>query len=400
MVNNEPTLEELLSFMDGETPPMDPNSEDPNKEKSEGEEEKTPDDEQQIDDDGTKNPDEGEGESSNRTSKESNLSETDDEETDDEEEASGIEDDDSDEDSSDNDGDGAPLDLKAYYNVLVEDQVLFPDEDFEFDGTTEGLVKAQEQTRKNIQAALAQDMFNKLPDDFKPLLIYGLNGGTDIKPYLETFKTKELEDLNPENPADQRMIMKEYYKRTTKYDDAKINRMIARLEATDDLETEAVDTIEELKELDKAERERLAQEAEQQKIAREQAAEANRQKIMSMIDDIDSIPKEKKGKVKAFMFNPVKIGDEVDTNLNRTLKTIASKEEHLVQLANFLLDNYDPKEGLTLEQVSKKAKVKATKSVRDKLDSLVSNPKTKVSGKNTKSKINDPNFDWETFLKG
>lgn len=54
--------------------------------------------------------------------------------------------------------------LKSYYSILTEQNLLYPDEDFEFDGTEESLQTALHQTKNNLSRAAQAALWQALPD--------------------------------------------------------------------------------------------------------------------------------------------------------------------------------------------------------------------------------------------
>jgi len=70
---------------------------------------------------------------------------------------------------------------------------------------------------------------------------------------------------------------------------------------------------------------------------------------MSSVEELEVDPKRKKS-VRAYMFNMSQKDDGINTDYNRTLNAIASNPLHKAQLADLLLDAYDPKKGFNLER--------------------------------------------------
>ncbi len=278
----------------------------------------------------------------------------------------------------DDDDDAAP-----YYDVLVQKGVLDLPEDFEFDGTYAGLEKAIEASDANKLNKVVNSLWNSLPEDFRPLLKYGLDGGKNLKTYLETFAPVSYDELDLSSSENQKKVMYDYYKNTSNYDDAKIERMIRRLEDTDDLEAEALDAKEELLQL-KTQR---AQEFETQ-AQKEREAEAERMKqqanmLASVIDSESEFEDARKNKLKGFFFNQVQDGKKTTTEFVRVLNSVMENPKHLVQLANVLAD-YDSNKGLNFERLSKKAKTEGVNSLKQTLQSKL-NPKSQVRTSSNKS---------------
>lgn len=286
-------------------------------------------------------------------------------------------------------------DLEKYYNILKESNLLAVDDDFKFDGTPDKLFEAIESTVKNIDSKAEQKLIDELPEDWKEAIKYAKAGGT-IDRYLETFKAKELEDLDPENSADQRIILREYYKATTTFSDSKIDNLIARLAKDDALEDEAITALEDLKVLEAENRKQLALQEEEKNKAALKAQEDARKELASIIEKNITDPVQR-NKTKAYFFNPITKDNQTLTDFTRDMLSIQNNKQHLAQLGQYIKDNYDPKEGFTNKKIKKVSASAAANDLRTKLAELAnSSSKPKVSGKG--SKIENDDFDWNTYL--
>jgi polyhydroxyalkanoate synthesis regulator phasin len=164
-------------------------------------------------------------------------------------------------------------------------------------------------------------------------------------------------DLDIFNKDNQIKIVQEHLKHTTKFSDEKINKLIQNLVSAGELEEEAYDALEELKELKETEeRTRLLTIQEQQKKAQDDVKEF-RDKIINVVQNSDFITKERKGKLQAFLFNPIRKSDGDYTDYRRNLANLQNNPEHLIQLADILFD-YDQKKGINLERFQKQGESK------------------------------------------
>lgn len=285
---------------------------------------------------------------------------------------------------------------QEYFNILQDNGALYTDEGFEFDGTAEGLEKALMQTKTNLPKVAAQALWQALPEDFKPLLEYAIQGGTDIKKYLGTFTSRDLEALELEgNAENQRYVLKTYFQTVNpKYTADKIDRMIDRLFISGEMESEAISAIEELKEIEKENRATLIEREEAARVEREEQDRQFRSDISNIVE-LSDIDAPRKSKLKNFMFSVSTVGNDSDTALSRVLKKIAANKNHYVQLADVLLD-YDEEKGLSLDRIRRKETSKAVGTLKQRLEDIGSNAKTKVTGIN--SKVDQANFNWEEFL--
>lgn len=274
------------------------------------------------------------------------------------------------------------------YEFLKESGFLDLPEDFEFDGTDEKFQEALELSKKVVYEKTADAFFDALPEQFKPLLTYALRGGDSVDEFVKLYSTQAFEHLDPNNADDQKAILFQHYKSTSNYDDAKIQRIIARLNE-DDLPEAAQESYNELLEL-KAERQ--AQLIEEAAKAEEQRVEQSKQKIEALTAAIESTPlidPARKNKVKGFFHNRLNVGGQETTEFNYTIQRIFENPEHLVQLADMLTD-YDPKKGISTARLEKKGANKETTKFRTLLtEKLKSKPKASHTGATSNE---PPNF--------
>ena len=165
-----------------------------------------------------------------------------------------------------------PEGIKEYYDFLVENNMLQPDEGYTFDGNSKSLSTALEQTNINMQKSVAMGLWEQLPEDFKPLLQYGLAGGTNVEEFLKTYRNGpvDIADADLDDPDTQDYILREYYKQTTSHSDEKIDKLISLLKNKGEVEytSEVYDAALELKDIQKSQREELTRQAILQKMKR------------------------------------------------------------------------------------------------------------------------------------
>ncbi len=260
-------------------------------------------------------------------------------------------------------------DYSDVYNFL-HDQEIFPDskEKASLIDIQEGLKKAKETLKETVQA----EVLGSLPEHWKGAIDYALKGGKDLESYYKTYiQVKTLDEYDLDDDEDQKQIVKAHMRKTTKYTDAKIDSIISRLEESNSLEQEALDAKEELKVLIEKEQEEFDKEQQQK-------ADAMYTSISAAVDKSDTVQEARKGKLKAFLFNPVTRDNVTDTDFNRALRTISRNPEHLVILADILTE-YREDKGFSFENITKKEKSSVVKSLKDKLDSI-SSVKNSVKG--------------------
>lgn len=290
--------------------------------------------------------------------------------------------------------------LEAYYNFLKAQGLLFTNEDFEFDKTPESLQNAFEQTRENLTKNAFDQLWNRIHPDFQDALRYALAGGQSIQDFTRSISSGDIDyakyDLSDEDK--QRNIVREYYRKTTKHDDKRIDRMLSRLEEYGELLEEAEDALEYLKTNSKEEREQFLKSQEKQAEERRQQAEEWRNSVATAIKSSESIKGTRKGSVQAFLFNPIERGGQVDTDFNRRLLALQQNPEHYAQFADIIFD-YDPTKGFSFDRFEKQGASKATSKFQKELEESIG----AIGGKARSSKPasdKTPEFNWEKLLKG
>lgn len=288
---------------------------------------------------------------------------------------------------------GSTSNYNQYYNHLNETGFLNLPEDFKFDGTPEKLEEAFKLSDERKQEDIKNALVNAIPPNATPLFRHLAAGGS-MQSYLEVAGPLDLDKMDVTNVSHQRKIVEQHFRETTNYDDKKIDRLVNRLVDLDALNESAQEALPELKELETERANAVALESEQAKLNAAQAASEARNSLSAAIKDSSFIHAKRKPKVTAFMFNEVTRGDSTTTDYNRVLGEISSNPEHIIQLADILM-NYDGSKGFDMTQYEKRGKTKSNSSFRKSLESNI-DPKTVLSGKG--SVVPDDKVDWEALL--
>jgi hypothetical protein len=324
-----------------------------------------------------------------------NLDDSDDNSTDDHDlNRSGDELEDSDlEEDDDNEEEVEHSEYSEYYNFLKDQGLLILGEDFNFDGTLEGFQSAIETTKNNMANQGAMMIWNQLPDDYKLVLEHGLSGGNDINAVKEVISSQtNLDNLDIEDESTQERILESYLRRTTKYNDSRISRSIARLRNSGELEEEAESALNELKEIYKEEREALVQQEMQRKQENQQRLQESYSNFSQVVEDM-GLPESKKKRLVNSVWTVGDYGEYKDVSyFNYVDYQIKSNPEHLAQLAELYLD-YDPERGFSSEKARKRAKSEVTKTFRDSIDNLSKTKSRTKSGKTHKPKTQAKDVD-------
>lgn len=257
--------------------------------------------------------------------------------------------------------------LQAYVEFLTENELVELPENFEFKGTPAELETIFSYTKQRQVEKAAEALAASLPQEFKSVLDYALNGGQDIKSFLERYGVDPLMNVDLTTTDGQKEAVFLALKKTSNYSDERINKIVARLaEVPEDLAEEANLSYTELQELRKQEQEaELLSLKESDRIAREKA-EAKTQALAAAIESSPSVHPQRRNKIKAFFFDPINTPSGVSTGFNQAINSILANPEHQAQLADLLLE-YDPSAGFSLERLERKVKTKATQQFQEAL---------------------------------
>lgn len=260
--------------------------------------------------------------------------------------------------------------IENYVKFLQEYDLIDIPEDYEFTGDPEQLQTILEHTKQARPAKAIETIFERLPDDFKPLFDYALKGGTSLDEYLKVYN-KDIDNMSMDTPEDQKKILFTYYKETSPYSDEKINRLISHFNDEDELKVEADDAYNYLMGMRNKQREELLQQTEAQRVAEQARIEQQTISLNKAIEETNAIHPARKNKVKAFFFEPLQSNNTVTTGFNATINSILSNPEHQAQLADILLE-YNPEAGFSSDRLERRVKSKATQDfktlVKSKLD--------------------------------
>jgi|GEM_PF-5602798 len=175
------------------------------------------------------------------------------------------------------------------YAKLVQDAGLLPNFDVDsWDGTPEGLIQgmqAEIESGVNSYKETLNPQIKWLADNYEE--------GVPLEQLLQIDKERyNLNSINEEALAQedtQKNIVKQYYKETTRFSDATIDKAIERLEATGDLEDESKTFFEELKELNIQKEGYLREQAKEQQLQQTQQRQEQLTKFKQKIDTTEEI---------------------------------------------------------------------------------------------------------------
>ena len=278
----------------------------------------------------------------------------------------------------------------AHFNFLKEQGVFDLPEEFEFDGTTEGLLKALEITKENLGRRGFQQVMGNLPESAQKAIAFAAQGG-DLTQYFAEVKQFDATNIDLTTQKGQRDAIRKYYEVTTNHTPDKIEKLIDRIAVDEnDLKEEAEDAIKYLEEYKQKREQELLEQQEHIRRTQEEETKKFIEETTSTIESLE-LPKARRSKLKNYMFQPVESNGRVTTSFAHTLEQVKQNPKHLAELANILMD-YDPKKGFNLQGVEIKQRSKVIDDFKKKLDNIP------VPSKRSQGTSGAKKIDWNTIL--
>ena len=272
--------------------------------------------------------------------------------------------------------------LTPYAQLLIDEGVL-PNFDIKkFDGSTDSLKEAMVE---EIMGAV-ESYKDSLPQEIKHL-INNYEEGVPFDRLLEINKiesdvSKISEDSLEEDVNLQKRLVTDYLKRTTKFSESKISKLVESYEDSGDLEDEAKTSLGELQKLASTEKERAVAEA---RAAKEQA-EANRKaELKSLQDKIKATEEIIPGlkinqRVKDSIFSSTTTAVGYDQSGRPVNKIVAARMENPVEFEMKLHYLFEVTKGFKdFSKLVEKGKKDATKSFEEAV-SQIDNSEKNESG--------------------
>ncbi len=288
--------------------------------------------------------------------------------------------------------------LVGVFESLKESNTLVVPEDFEFDGTAEGLAKAVETTWESLRTNAQESLYNALDEDSRLALKYALVNKKPLYSYYQENDTAnfDYDAFDLEEEADQAEIMKVYLSKTTSLNETKINKQVELYKNSGQLMVEAKDAYTELVALQEEEKQKLEAELDKKQKENLRTALEVKQRRVEAINKLDDVEESRRKKLVAFVANDLYLNGRNQaptTEINHYIQSIARNPEHLAQLANLLVD-YDPEKGIVLDRIVAKLSTKKAEDIKNKLDTKSGLPK----GAQTRKKVEEE-FNWGEWAK-
>lgn len=296
-----------------------------------------------------------------------------------------------------NDPEPINLDVNGTFQVLKATGAIVVPEDYEFDGDVNTLGDLLTEGFDNMRGGARDSLLNELNPEFKEMLKYALTKGTqaNLNEYLHLMtadSATNYSEIDLSSEDNQRQVLSAYLKETTSYDDKKIQRQLNLWKEAGLLETEAKESLTELIGLEQQKKDQREQEYIQAIQQRDEQQRQTRKRIESIIQDADYIDTPRKNKLKAYINNiRQEKGKQPMTEFQKHLSMIGRNEEHSVQLAELLMDIYEPNSGFNYDRINRKKASGQVSSVRDQLNKLINASGPKGGGQPGPT---SNSFDW------
>lgn len=221
---------------------------------------------------------------------------------------------------------------------------------------------------------------------------YVKNGGDPKKYVTANFGQVDYENLDITKETNQEKVVFDFYKKTTKLSDEKIEAKIKRFKDVEALEEEAKDAIEDLIKINKETKENLQKDLENRnKLIQQQESDRIRALETTIMDsnDFDGIPIPKEDKKKFFEYL-TKIGKEGVTNYQKDLQ---EDKKAGIKMA------YMQYKGFKFDNIKQVAKTEATKELKKQLSRYTSSGGTNRSSmEQEKRSTKEEKDDFSAFL--
>lgn len=288
--------------------------------------------------------------------------------------------------------------LVNVFESLKESKALVVPEDFQFDGTAEGLSTAIESTFDSLRSSAQESLYNALDEDSRLALKYALVNKKPLYSYYQENDSAnfDYDAFDLEEEADQAEIMKVYLSKTTSLTEAKINKQVDLYKNSGQLMVEAKDAYTELVAIQEEEKQKIEAELDKKQKENLKTALEIKQKRVEAINKLDDVEESRRKKLVAFVANDLYLNGRNQaptTEINHYIQSIARNPEHLAQLANLLVD-YDPDKGIVLDRIVAKLSTKKAEDIKNKLDTKSGLPK----GAQTRKKVEEE-FNWGEWAK-
>lgn len=251
--------------------------------------------------------------------------------------------------------------------------------------------------RKQFAQQAQESLLKSLPEEYRNAMRYALTTGKPLQDYVSLYNETDinLDGVDLEDSMHQEAVVRTYLRKTTSFSNERIDREVNKLKKLELLDEEAKSSFLDLKDIVEEEKKQLDQQLREAEKQREEKLQERKKLFHELVDSKDDIQETRKGKVKAFLTNlQWSKGQQPSTMFDRTIRKVFQKPEHVVQLADLLMD-YSEEDGFNYERFVKKASTEATTKVKKEIDK---HTKGKPQGR-TAPPGNITKFDWKKWAE-
>jgi len=305
-----------------------------------------------------------------------------------------IDDDTSEEDNEEDDEVEEEI-FKNGYETFKDSIFKFLPEDYKFKATEKGFEDALKETEKNLFENIHNQYLSNFENNPKAKeylnFITETGGKGDVDKWIKINLSDNYTEEDLENEEIQKKVIRAYYEKTGIEKDY-IEEKIIDLEDFGKLDKEAKIALKYLNSSKDSENKNLIDGVKNQEIKEKEQYNINYEILNNIVKET-KIPQKRQEYIIKEILDPVELSNgKKMTMLDYRLAVIKNNPEHIIELANVLM-NYDPKKGLNIEKIiNTKENTKQTKNLRQKLESIegnsfISKSKSQAFNKGRKNNI-------------
>jgi hypothetical protein len=289
--------------------------------------------------------------------------------------------------------------LKENFNFLKEQGLFVLPDDYKYDGTEEGFQKAVEDSKGEMFNLVANELYDKLPDELRDVVKYVLDGGDDINSFVN-YSNDPFKDIDIYDEDVRKDVLKTYWKGKGLSDDKADKQATKSFDLGTD-EEDASEALEELKQSYAANKQKLEAQAKVQKENEKKAEQEALNKLYKTLNDskeIDGVEITDADRKSFKDFTQTRY----KTNDNRVVTKFDAKlEEYLTDPGKFILLTKFLQNGYNVKTKTNKTEKEVKKSFYDKIKNNSNRSdgksKTRLGDQSSRSKysITDGNIEFE-----
>jgi hypothetical protein len=291
--------------------------------------------------------------------------------------------------------------LHENFNFLKEQGLFVLPEDYKYDGTEEGFQKAVEDSKSEMFNLVANELYDKLPDELRDVVKYVLDGGDDINGFIN-YNNDPFKDVDIYDEDVRKDILKTYWKDKGLTDDKAEKQVTKSFDLGTD-EEDASEALEELKQSFAINKQKLEAEAKLQKEQDKKAEQEALAKLYKTLNEskeiygVEITDADKKS-FKEFTQTRYKTKDnKVVTKFDAKLEEHLTDPEKFILLTKFLQNGYNVKTKTNTNKTEKEVKKSFYDKIKNNSNRSDGKSKTRLGDQSSRSKysITDGTIEFE-----